>query len=38
MSEILTPEGVMEIGEAWKKTLLQSMTPEELNAYLPEYK
>ena len=38
MSEILTPERVMQVGETWKKMLLQSMTVEELDSYLPTYK
>ncbi len=38
MNEIMTPEWVMEVGEAWKRTLMASMTPEELDAYLPGYK
>ena len=38
MNEILTPERVMAVGEAWKRALLTGMTTEELDAYLPTYK
>ncbi|MCB0063088.1 MAG: hypothetical protein KDE19_13280 [Caldilineaceae bacterium] len=34
MNDILTPERVMEVGEAWKRNLLRNMTPEELETYL----
>lgn len=38
MDERLIPEHVMEVSEVWKKTLLQSMSPEELEAYFPTYR
>lgn len=39
MSEILTPERVLELGEEWKRLLLSDLPQEELDAYLnPDYK
>ena len=39
MSEILTPERVLELGQEWKRLLLSDLPPEELDAYVnPDYK
>ncbi|MEZ4864115.1 MAG: hypothetical protein R3C14_22565 [Caldilineaceae bacterium] len=39
MDEILTPERVLEIGQEWKRILLQHTSPDQLNELLsPEYK
>lgn len=39
MSEILTPERVLEIGQEWTRLLLSNLPPEQLDAYInPDYK